>query len=568
MRYLSTNGTLTEDPRQAAFGSPAAPFTFWLPEDLEEITEETWLRLEEEDWIRATSLFVTRFFPQTEPERFAERLRTLLPAESPFKLQPLNVYERSRYLFETWHSETGSVWDVVFGIVAALAKEMAASEGKEKVLFYVAAEGTMPAAAQASVEKCGEDKLFLLHRGKALEVMQRALLKEEASSRLRFVRTQMHAEELTTFTRTLFAEEELAREVEEAGYFPASLNSDSLATVAAQTAVLLHLYLCLRRERKAAAQKGESEPGERETCLPLRGFDLAAGEVSLDFSLASCYARAMGLPLFDVCVGNNLNRSAAEFLRSGRFNACHRLMRSMTPELDRLMPVNLERFVFEICLRDEALAGRLLEQARTRRRFELPKENTEALTAYFRAAFVKDPAVYKAIQEIYERFDQWVEPAVALCFEAFRGKYKSASEERPLIYLSLQSPHHAAFQGAKALQLLPGKRGASLSLTELTERMTAETGIALFPYAVGAEEKESGYAAEESEIPALCLALLRGQAPDGEAVETETGVVREDVSSELSTERAEEAAAAGVEAEEEADRPAFSRCEEAEGESE
>lgn len=167
----------------------------------------------------------------------------------------------------------------------------------------------------------------------------------------------------------------------------------------------------------------------------LKSFNLAVPEGDYRCLIASLVAKEMGVPLYSVVSGNNINGALTNFLSNGIYSESS-FNKSNTAVLDEQYPL-LELLLFELCGRDASKANQLYDNYSKRKSFELK------VPFYKRGLFAGDcldEDVNACISVIMDEYDYLSDPSLALAYSVYNDYYAESGDEREAVILSLYSP--------------------------------------------------------------------------------------------------------------------------------
>ena len=181
---------------------------------------------------------------------------------------------------------------------------------------------------------------------------------------------------------------------------------------------------------------GEIQPGEKVNfCVPTGNFgDILAGE----------YARRMGLPVNKLICASNRNNVLTDFFESGVYDDNRPFYQSMSCSIDILISSNLERLLFELANRDDALVREWMRGLKEKGMYALPESALDELKKTFSAGWCTEEDTLETIRRMFDQTGYLMDPhtAVAQCvYERYAAK---TGDTTKTVLLSTANPYKFA----------------------------------------------------------------------------------------------------------------------------
>lgn len=468
MKFISTSGKKIENEFVAFSAAIAEDGSFYIPENLQSISQEEFINLSTLDSAKRFTKIFSYFFEDIDLITIENELTKYFSEHPCFKLQKLNSYSNEQLLFEAWHNEVGNCYDFVFFAYKLLLEALKKKYKINNELIYVLfcpGQLSLPA-----INKFKDDKLILLSRTKYIEGIHKYLINQyDTKDNLLHIKSNLSIDDLNQFELDMFSSDTLRQKLADSKKNLICLNGHSLGCILIYTAIYIFIYTELLKLFKE--NKNEEDKLNEEEI----NFDFAYAENNLDFALASCYAKAMGVSLRKFYLINNQNRTSSELIKTAKFNACHRLTNNLLIYLDSLIPANLERFIFELSFRDQDVIEDMKRQMNKSKRFDLSPKILSTLKKYFVASFIKDSDLINNVREIYDNFDQFLDPQTATAVKAcqdIRNRYDK--NKHCMIYFSCLSAQSFPIFSLKCLS---NKKSNDKSFIDCMNEIEKETAI-------------------------------------------------------------------------------------------
>ena len=105
--------------------------------------------------------------------------------------------------------------------------------------------------------------------------------------------------------------------------------------------------------------------------------------------------------------------------------------------MDILVSSNLERLLFEISGRDDALTAERMAALKSCGKYSISNEELETLRSLFDAGYTDEQGTFDTISEVYGDYGYLVDPHTAVAF----GVYNNCKSDRPCVIVSTANPY-------------------------------------------------------------------------------------------------------------------------------
>ncbi len=506
MNFISTSGKKSDNELEVFAWPCAEDGSYYVPENLRQISDSEIENMTQLDPAMRMATIFSFFIEDLDVREVSNRLSEYFESNPCFTLHSMNKYLNEEFIFEAWHNQSATLYDFVFFSYKILLEELMKKNGKQDEIAYLLfCPGNM---ALSALNILNSENLILFSRSKYVDISYKNLLNSyKSSNKLLHLKTACSLDEINDYQKSLYSRQTIKKIADKEAKFLAVLSSHSWGHILICTSLLIYIYTELYKYFK-------------DNELSINSFDFAIVETSLDFSLASCYAKAMGIDIHKFLLINNQNRSASEFIRTGKYNACHKISNNFLPYIDNLMPANLERFIYELSYRDENMVKEMTLLLEKNKRFDFSRELLSPLKKYFSSKFIKDHDVQNRVTEIYDRFDQFMDPATAIMISSMEELRSSHDKKNiPIVYLSMMSPQLFPILSAKALGI---KKSSDKTYIHYMEEIEKESSIEIPDiYKVNFDDKNFLPLIKKEEIEDRIISFLKGE----DIVDSEIGNV-------------------------------------------
>ncbi|MDR2514301.1 MAG: threonine synthase [Christensenellaceae bacterium] len=343
--------------------------------------------------------------------------------ENPAPLKELNGLA----VLELWHGPTHAFKDMALQILPRLLALAMKKTGTDKTIqILVATSGDTGKAALEGFKDVEGTAVLVFFPKEGVSPAQKLQMLTQEGGNLRVCAVEGNFDDAQTGVKRIFADEALARELSAKGVELSSANSINFGRLAPQIAYYFSAYADLLAQ-------GRLSLGQRmNVCVPTGNF----GNI-----LAAYYARRMGLPVGRMVCASNRNNILFDFIQTGLYDTNREFYKTSSPSMDILVSSNLERLLYELSGRDDALIRSLMAELGQKGAYALPEGMREKLREDFSAGWVSDAQAAAAIKNCFDESGYLMDPHTAVGFVAAREYQRASGDQSPMVLLSTASPY-------------------------------------------------------------------------------------------------------------------------------
>lgn len=167
-------------------------------------------------------------------------------------------------------------------------------------------------------------------------------------------------------------------------------------------------------------------------------IDVVLPILSLSFPLTALYLKTMGFPIHKIILVNSRNHQVADFIQSGKMSLRRRYLKSEAEEMERVLPGNLERFVFELSGRSIETTQNFLNELKEKRLAVLPNALVKAWSQHLVACFGSERTAKKIRDDMYHETDYLLDRYTLMCFVGI--KHLKHKDNHQQLYLLCGKP--------------------------------------------------------------------------------------------------------------------------------
>ena len=229
-----------------------------------------------------------------------------------------------------------------------------------------------------------------------------------------------------TGVKKIFTDPAIRAKLAENGQKFSSANSINWGRLAPQIVYYVAAYTAL-------AEKGEIKMGEVvNVAVPTGNF----GNI-----LAAYYAKKMGLPLGRLICASNRNRVLADFIQTGVYDRNRDFYTTISPSMDILISSNLERLLYDLSGRDEALIREWFSALSREGRYTVTPKVLECLRAEFAGGSRTDRETAETIGRLFRDYGYLCDPHTAVAVKVLADYRAASGDRRKTIVASTASPY-------------------------------------------------------------------------------------------------------------------------------
>ena len=225
--------------------------------------------------------------------------------------------------------------------------------------------------------------------------------------------------------KKLFADKELAAEMEKKGYQFSSANSINIGRLVPQICYYVYAYGTLLRQGKIA--RGELV----NVVVPTGNF----GNI-----LAAFYAKKMGLPLGNLICASNENKVLFDFFRTGAYDRNREFILTASPSMDILISSNLERLVYRIAGDDPARTAELMAALNGEGKYEITQDMKSGLGDFY-GNYATEAEAGAEIGRLYRECGYVIDTHTAVASAVYRKYRQETGDGRKTVIASTASPY-------------------------------------------------------------------------------------------------------------------------------
>ena len=340
------------------------------------------------------------------------------------EIAPL-VYADGAYYLELFHGSTIAFKDMALSILPHLMITSARkNQIKNDIVILTATSGDTGKAALAGFAGVEGTKIIVFYPKDGVSPIQKQQMVTQAGDNTLVVGINGNFDQAQTGVKQMFADAQLAEELDRAGYQFSSANSINIGRLVPQIVYYVYAYSRLLAHGKIAA--GESI----NVVVPTGNF----GNI-----LAAFYAKNMGLPIAKLICASNENKVLFDFFQTGVYDKNRPFVLTNSPSMDILVSSNLERLIYRIAGEDTVKNAALMRDLVAEGRYEITPEMKEQLADFY-GNYASEEETGRAIHDLYDKTGYVIDTHTAVASSVYEKYRQDTGDDTVTVFASTASP--------------------------------------------------------------------------------------------------------------------------------
>jgi len=325
------------------------------------------------------------------------------------EIAPIVEIAPSLWLLELFHGPTLSFKDFALQVVSRMFDHVLSHKSEHITVIGATSGDTGSAAIEACKNRDNID-LFMLHPvGRVSEVQRKQMTCIEANN-IHNIAIEGTFDDCQRLVKAMFEEATFSRDLS-----LAAVNSINWARVMAQM-----VYY------QAASMKFSND-------TPI--FSVPTGNFGNVY--AGYSAKRAGLDIKGLLVATNQNDILHRTLTTGVYQR-EPVRPSISPSMDIQVASNFERYLFELCDRNDVLLDRHMSALKTQGKFTIDTDRLKKAKKVFSSTSISEPATLHEMERVFGETGLLIDPHTAVGTAAARKL--EGSENKPVVCLATADP--------------------------------------------------------------------------------------------------------------------------------
>jgi len=329
------------------------------------------------------------------------------------------------YYLELFHGKTIAFKDMALSILPHLMITSARKNHvKNEIVILTATSGDTGKAALAGFADVEGTKIIVFYPKNGVSPIQEKQMVTQKGDNTFVVGIHGNFDDAQTGVKKLFADHELAAQMNEKGFQFSSANSINIGRLVPQIVYYVYAYAQLFAEGKV------KENEKINVVVPTGNF----GNI-----LAAFYAKNMGLPIDKLICASNDNKVLYDFFTTGTYDRNREFVLTTSPSMDILISSNLERLIYRIAGNDPDKNAVLMTQLNQTGSYTITDEMKKALADFY-GGYASEHETAQMIKDLYEKTGYIIDTHTAVAGKVYQKYVTETKDSKPTVIASTASP--------------------------------------------------------------------------------------------------------------------------------
>ena len=329
------------------------------------------------------------------------------------------------YYLELFHGATIAFKDMALSILPHLLTTSAKkNQAKNDIVILTATSGDTGKAALAGFSDVEGTKIVVFYPKNGVSPIQEKQMITQKGDNTYVVGIHGNFDDAQNGVKAIFADKELAKEMEDNNYQFSSANSINIGRLVPQIVYYVYSYVKLLEEHKV--EKGE----KINVVVPTGNF----GNI-----LAAYFAKEMGIPIDQLVCASNDNKVLYDFFQTGTYDRNREFVLTTSPSMDILISSNLERLIYLLTDRNAEENASYMKSLAENGKYSIPSEMQEKLKD-FKGYYATEEETANKIKNLYESTGYIIDTHTAVAAVAYDKYQADSNDKKKTIVASTASP--------------------------------------------------------------------------------------------------------------------------------
>lgn len=368
------------------------------------------------------------------------------------EIAPLVKAEGAYYL-ELFHGETIAFKDMALSILPHLLTTSAKKNNvKNEIVILTATSGDTGKAALAGFADVPGTRIVVFYPKGGVSPIQEKQMVTQKGNNTFVVGINGNFDEAQSGVKAIFADKDLAKELNDAGFQFSSANSINIGRLVPQVVYYVYAY------SKLLANEEIAEGEKINVVVPTGNF----GNI-----LAAYYAKNMGLPIDKLICASNENKVLYDFFSTGTYDKNREFILTTSPSMDILISSNLERLIYKIAGNSSDKNRELMTALNTSGKYDITEDMRKELKDFY-GNYASEKEAADIIKNIYETTGYIIDTHTAVAAVVYNKYKESAQDNNKCVIASTASP----FKFTRSVMNAIDDKYASMGDFELVDELS------------------------------------------------------------------------------------------------
>ena len=342
------------------------------------------------------------------------------------------------YMLELWHGPTCAFKDMALQILPYFLTTSAKKiKLNKKIVILVATSGDTGKAALEGFKDVEGTSILVFYPEDGVSPMQKRQMKTQEGKNVGVCAINGNFDDCQNGVKAIFTDNEVKAALDSKGMIFSSANSINWGRLVPQVVYYVSAYAELVKSE-------EIEMGEKiNIAVPTGNF----GNI-----LAAYYAKHMGVPVNKLICASNINNVLTDFINTGVYDRNRQFYATVSPSMDILISSNLERLLYLMTDRNDAVINEWFGKLAAEGRYEVSDEVKAKLNEEFFGGFCDDEQTKATISEIYSKYSYTCDTHTAVAVKVYNDYKAATGDTTKTIIASTASPYKFSAAVLEALE--------------------------------------------------------------------------------------------------------------------
>lgn len=330
------------------------------------------------------------------------------------------------YYLELFHGSTIAFKDMALSILPYLLTTAAKkNQVKNEIVILTATSGDTGKAALSGFADVDGTKIIVFYPKNGVSPIQEKQMVTQKGANTFVVGIHGNFDQAQTGVKQMFADKELAKQMDAAGFQFSSANSINIGRLVPQ--IVYYVYAYAKLYENGVIAKDE----KINVVVPTGNF----GNI-----LAAFYAKNMGIPIGKLICASNENKVLYDFFTTGTYDKNREFMLTSSPSMDILISSNLERLIYRIAGNDAQKNAALMRELTTTGKYDITPEMKAQLVEFY-GNYTSEEETAEVIRTLYEKTGYVIDTHTAVAAGVYNKYCKDTGDtDTKTVIASTASP--------------------------------------------------------------------------------------------------------------------------------
>lgn len=342
------------------------------------------------------------------------------------------------YMLELWHGPTCAFKDMALQILPYFLTTSAKKINLDKkIVILVATSGDTGKAALEGFKDVEGTQIMVFYPEQGVSPMQKRQMITQEGGNVGVCAIKGNFDDCQNGVKSIFTDNDIKAKLENGSMMFSSANSINWGRLVPQIVYYVSAYAELVKDE-------EIELGEKiNIVVPTGNF----GNI-----LAAYYAKHMGVPVNKLICASNINNVLTDFINTGVYDRNRQFYATVSPSMDILISSNLERLLYLMTDRNDAVIREWFGKLSSEGRYEVSDDVKAKLNEEFCAGFCDDEQTKATIHDIYEKYSYTCDTHTAVAVKVYSDYKAATGDTTKTVIASTASPYKFSEAVLEALE--------------------------------------------------------------------------------------------------------------------